>query len=164
MKRLVFAALALSTVASPAMAQGVPSPAPEQSSPGMVGPGIYVSDHERSLKFYTEGLGMTMRMRFGPKDKPDMVVGFGPNPLDAGIMLLTDKKGPVPRPITHGHGFDRIALRVADLRAINARLQAAGFAPGDIQIVHGAIQMMIVTDPDGYRIEMIDSKPAPRAK
>ena len=128
----------------------------------MVGPALYVSDHERSLKFYTEGLGMTLRMRFGPKDKPDMVVGFGANPLDAGIMLLTDKEAPAPRAITHGHGFDRIALRVADLRTINARLQAAGFAPSEIQVVHGAIQMMIVTDPDGYRIELIDSKPAPR--
>lgn len=164
MKGLTFAAFALGFAATTAMAQGAPQTAPvaTASAEGMVGPGLYVSDPERSLRFYTEGLGMTLRMRFGPKDKPDMVVGFGRNPLDAGIMLLTDKQGPQPRPIAHAHGFDRIALRVADLRAVNARLQVAGFTPGEIKVVHGAVQMMIVTDPDGYRIELIDSKPAPR--
>jgi catechol 2,3-dioxygenase-like lactoylglutathione lyase family enzyme len=131
---------------------------------GMVGPALYVSDPAKSRAFYVDGLGMTLRASFGPKDKPDMIVGFGRSMFDAGIMLLTDKEAAAPRPIQHVHGFDRIALRVADLRAINVRLQAAGFAPGNIQVVHGAVQMMMVTDPDGYRIEMIDSKPAPRAR
>ncbi|MCW1401037.1 VOC family protein [Novosphingobium sp. MW5] len=74
-----------------AAAQSAPAIAPE----GMVGPAIYVTQPERSLKFYTEGLGMKLRMRFGPKDRPDMVVGFGSNPADAGIMLVTDKTGPI---------------------------------------------------------------------
>ena len=146
----------------PAATAAAETPVAAASLGGMVGPGLYVTDPERSLRFYTQGLGMLLRMRFGTPGKPDMVVGFGPNPLDAGIMLLSDKDSTPPRRIEHGHGFDRIALRVADLREINARLQAAGFTPGKIQIVHGAIQMMIVTDPDGYRLELIDSKPAPR--
>lgn len=165
MIRLAIATLALAC-ASAVSGEAAQTP-PAQAAPsaeGMVGPALYVTDHERSLKFYTEGLGMTVRMRFGPPAKPDMVVGFGRNPLDTGIMLLTDK-GATPRgPITHGYGFDRIALRVADLRTINARMQAAGFAPGEIKVVHGAVQMMMLTDPDGYRIELIDSKPAPRAQ
>lgn len=149
-------------------AQARPAPAPAASPPpaasleGMVGPALYVTDPARSLKFYTEGLGMKMRMRFGPPDRPDMVVGFGMDPTQAGIMLITDKTAPTQPPIQHSHGFDRIALRLPDLVAVSARLRAAGFQPGEIRIVHGAIRMMMVDDPDGYRIELIDSLPPPR--
>lgn len=129
----------------------------------MVGPALYVSDHVRSLRFYTEGLGMKLRLKFGPPDKPDMVVGFGKDPMQAGIMLLTDKEGPSPRAIGHVHGFDRIAWRLPNLAGLRARLIAAGYAPGEIKIAHGSIQVMMVTDPDGYRLELIDTQPAPRA-
>jgi catechol 2,3-dioxygenase-like lactoylglutathione lyase family enzyme len=125
----------------------------------MVGPAIYVSDPARSLKFYAEGLGMKLRMRFGPPDRADMVIGFGMDPTEAGIMLLTDKEGAVQRPIQHSHGFDRIALRLPNLPAVSERLRKAGFAAGEIRTVHGSISMMMVTDPDGYRIELIDSQP-----
>lgn len=152
---VVLASAALAIAAWPAFAQPAP---PAMTLEGMVGPALYISDPDRSLKFYTEGLGMRLRMRFGPADRPDMVVGFGPNPADAGIMLITDKQGPV-RPIQHAHGFDRIALRLPDLVAVSARLRAGGFAAGEIRTVHGSVRMMMVTDPDGYRIELIDSKP-----
>jgi lactoylglutathione lyase len=155
------ASLALTLASLPAFGEPAPVAPPAAGLEGMVGPALYVSDPARSLKFYTDGLGMRLRMRFGPTDRPDMVVGFGANPADAGIMLITDKQGPI-QPIQHVHGFDRIALRLPDLVAVSARLRAAGFAAGDIRTVHGSIQMMIVTDPDGYRIELIDSKPAPK--
>ena len=154
-------AFALATM--PALAEQAPAAPPAVTLEGMVGPALYISDPARSLKFYTEGLGMRLRMRFGPPDRPDLVVGFGANPADAGIMLITDKQGPI-QPIQHVHGFDRIALRLPDLVAVSARLRAAGFAAGEIRTVHGSIQMMMVTDPDGYRIELIDSKPAPKVR
>lgn len=155
--------IALATLAvAPSAAAAEPAPAPPSVSlEGMIGPAIYVTDPARSLKFYTEGLGMRLRMRFGTPERPDTVVGFGSNPSDAGIMLITNKQGPI-QPVQHGHGFDRIALRLPDLVAVSARLRAAGFAAGEIQTVHGSIRMMMVTDPDGYRIELIDSQPAAR--
>lgn len=156
----LIAGATLGLSSAPGLGQAEPATA---SLYGIVGPGLYISDPARSLKFYTEGLGMQLRMRFGPPGRPDMVVGFGPDPMQAGIMLLTDKEGPTQRPIAHAHGFDRIALRLPDLQAVSARLRAAGFEPGEIREVHGGIaRMMMVTDPDGYRIELIDSKPAPK--
>jgi catechol 2,3-dioxygenase-like lactoylglutathione lyase family enzyme len=155
----LFAAIALAVSASPALAEPAKPAAPAAALEGMVGPALYVTDPARSLKFYVEGLGMRLRMRFGPPERPDMVVGFGANPADAGIMLITDKQGPI-QPVQHVHGFDRIALRLPDLVAVSARLRAAGFAAGEIRTVHGSIRMMMVTDPDGYRIELIDSQPA----
>ena len=154
---VVAAALALS--ASPVLAEPAKPAAPASALEGMVGPALYVTDPARSLKFYVEGLGMRLRMRFGTPERPDMVVGFGANPAHAGIMLITDKQGPV-QPVQHVHGFDRIALRLPDLVAVSARLRAAGFAAGEIRTVHGSSRMMMVIDPDGYRIELIDSQPA----
>lgn len=150
--------MAAALSAAPVQAQSAPVASSSGAMEGMVGPGLYISNPERSLKFYTEGLGMVLRMKMGD----DLIVGFGRNMMDAGLMLLKDKRSKPPR-IGHAYGFDRIAWRVNDLRAINQRLSAAGFAPGEIKVVHGAIQMMIVTDPDGYRMELIDSKPAPKA-
>lgn len=143
---------------SPAAPPPVP---PAAALEGMVGPALYVTNPDRSLKFYTEGLGMKVRMRFGPADRPDIVVGFGMDMTQTGIMLVTDKTGPI-QPVEHGHGFDRIALRLPNLAAVNDRLKAAGFAGGEIRVVHGAFNMMIVTDPDGYRMELIDSQPPAR--
>ena len=156
---LLAAALLVAGLPAGASAQ-VPA-APAISPEGMVGPALYVTDPARSLKFYTEGLGMKLRMRFGPVDRPDMVVGFGPNPAEAGIMLITDKTGPI-RPIAHAHGFDRIALRMPDLAGLAARLKGLGFKAGEVKLVHGSIRMMMVTDPDGYRLELIETpgKPA----
>ena len=161
MRRLATALTLAALAMVPAMAVAEPAAPPAASLEGMVGPALYVTDPARSLRFYTEGLGMKLRMRFGTSERPDMVVGFGANPADAGIMLITDKQGPI-RPVQHVHGFDRIALRLPDLAAVSARLRTAGFAAGEIQTVHGSIRMMMVTDPDGYRIELIDSLPTPR--
>lgn len=162
MKAIAAAALVALALAAPVAADQVkmePVASSTGAMEGMVGPGLFVSNPDRSLKFYTDGLGMVLRMKMGD----DLIVGFGRNMMDAGIMLLKDKSAK-PEKIAHAHGFDRIAWRVNDLATINARLKAAGFAPGEIKVVHGAIQMMIVTDPDGYRMELIDSKPAPKAK
>lgn len=149
----------LAEPAAPAPAVAPSAPAPRAPAlEGIVGPALYVTNPEKSLKFYRDGLGMQLRMRFGPTDRPDMLIGFGPNPMDAGIMLITDKDGPI-KPIEHVHGFDRIALRLPDLQAVSARLRAAGFEAGEIRKVHGGIWMMMVTDPDGYKFELIDSKP-----
>lgn len=156
----------LGLAAGAAIATAPPGANAEPATPavkleGMVGPALYVSDPARSLKFYTEGLGMKLRMRFGPKERPDMVVGFGTDPTEAGIMLITDKEGPI-RPVEHVHGFDRIALRLPDLAAVSQRLKKAGFEAGEIRTVHGSIRMMMVADPDGYKIELIDSQPPPK--
>ncbi len=163
MKRLGMNLLAAGLLVAglPAVANAQASAAPAISPEGMVGPALYVTDPARSLKFYTEGLGMKLRMRFGPANRPDVVVGFGPNPAEAGIMLITDKSGPI-RPIEHAHGFDRIALRMPDLAGVAARLESLGFKAGEIKVVHGSIRMMMVTDPDGYRIALIETpgKPA----
>jgi catechol 2,3-dioxygenase-like lactoylglutathione lyase family enzyme len=47
-------------------------------------------------------------------------------------------------------------LSVADAKAVEARLRSAGFAP----TVPNARNIFFVTDPDGYRYEIIQRQPA----
>lgn len=159
---LMLASIALAATTAQAHAQSAPPPA-SASAPivpnTIVGPGYYVSDMARSLRFYRDVLGMSVRLQFGPKDKPDVVVGFGSDPSKPSLMLLSDRAGAAPRPVQHGHGYSRVALLMADVHDLYARLKAAGFSPGEIRVVHGSSLMMMVDDPDGYRIEIIDSRP-----
>lgn len=152
------AAAALAIGWSSAFAQSAPAARPVMANM-IVGPGYYVSDMARSLRFYRDVLGMTVRLQFGPKDKPDVVVGFGADPSKPSLMLLSDRSGAAPRPIQHGHGYSRVAIMVADIRAVAARLKAAGFSPGEVRVVHGTSLMLMVDDPDGYKIELIGSSP-----
>jgi catechol 2,3-dioxygenase-like lactoylglutathione lyase family enzyme len=152
------AAVALAVTGSGAFAQSAPA-APPAMANTIVGPGYFVSDMARSLRFYRDCLGMSVRLQFGPKDKPDVVVGFGPDPSKPSLMLLSDREGPTPRPIQHGHGYSRVALLMADVTALSERLKAAGFSPGEIKVAHGTSRVMMVDDPDGYRIEIIDTQP-----
>lgn len=161
--KAAFAIAATLALASASMQARAQSAAPPAAVPAIantiIGPGYYVSDMARSLKFYRDVLGMTVRLQFGPKDKPDVVVGFGPDPSKPSLMLLSDRSGANPRSIQHGHGYSRVAIMVADVRALSDRLKAAGFSPGEVRVVHGTSLMLMVDDPDGYKIEIIDSSP-----
>lgn len=123
----------------------------------IVGPGYYVSDIDKSLTFYRDLLGMTVRMRFGPDDRPDVVIGYGAEMSRPSIMLLSDRQQGEPRKIQHGHGYNRLAINVTDLADLKARLTAAGFQSSEIRVVHGAFLMMMATDPDGYKIELLQA-------
>lgn len=157
----VLAAAAFSV--SVAMAQpALPAPgtAPVMQ-PTIVGPALYVSDMARSLRFYRDVLGMTVRIQFGPKDKPDVMIGFGADPSKPCVLLLSDRS-PSPRKIEHPHGFDRFVIMLEDTPALAQKLRAAGFEASLPREVHGTSTMMMVTDPDGYKVEIIDTKPVRR--
>jgi catechol 2,3-dioxygenase-like lactoylglutathione lyase family enzyme len=127
----------------------------------IIGPVLYVSDVKTSLKFYHDLLGMTVNGQFGPADRPSVSLGFGGGPAQPTLMLLSDREGPVPRKIEHGHGYDRLALLVNDLRGLQKRLRDAGYSVTDIRQIHEVRLMAMATDPDGYRIELIDSQAVP---
>jgi catechol 2,3-dioxygenase-like lactoylglutathione lyase family enzyme len=156
----------------------VPQAAAAQAPTGterdtVVGPAFYVSDLAQSLKFYREGLGMEVTMQFAadgaaldPNERartgrlaeghPNTVLSFDSDPMAPVIMLLRDGTPEGPRKIEHAHGYARVALRIAILSAISARLKAAGYEPSPIRGAHGTHQVMFVKDPDGYMVELVE--------
>jgi lactoylglutathione lyase len=120
---------------------------------------IRVGDLDRSIRFYTEVLGMRLLRR---QDYPDgnftlAFVGFGLESEQA-VIELTYNYG-VER-YEMGNGFGHIALAVADAHAACARIAERG---GTVTrpagpMKHGTTVIAFVEDPDGYKIELIERK------
>lgn len=145
-----------------ARAEAPAAPAPAKAAPrgAVIGAAVHVSDLQKSLKFYRDSLGMKVMAQFSPpgatdKSRPDTVLNFGNGPADTMLMLLSDRSAGGPRKIEHAFGFARVVLRLPDLQAVNESLRANGFAPGEIRGAHGTVTLMMLTDPDGYTVEVI---------
>jgi lactoylglutathione lyase len=121
---------------------------------------LRVGDLQRSIRFYTEVLGMQLlRTTERPDQKYDLAfVGYGRNPEHAEIELTynygVDK-------YELGSAFGHIAIGVPDVAAtcaaVREKAQALGAAitrePGPVK--GGTTFIAFITDPDGYKIELI---------
>ena len=117
---------------------------------------IRVGDLARSIRFYTEVLGMTLLRQ---QDYPDgrftlAFVGYGPETQQA-VIELTYNYG-VER-YDLGAGFGHIALAVDDAyAACDAIRQRGGKVVREAgPMKHGSTVIAFVEDPDGYKIELI---------
>ncbi len=122
---------------------------------------LRVGDMKRSVDFYTGVLGMQL---LRTTDRPDQkyslaFVGYGDESQGAVLEL------------TYNHGTDRydlgtayghIAIEVPDAAAACERIRAAG---GSVTreagpVKGGSTVIAFVQDPDGYKIELIERRPA----
>ncbi len=120
---------------------------------------LRVGNLQRSVDFYTQVLGMTLlRTSENPEYRYTLAfLGYGSNPDHAEIEL------------THNWGVDsyelgtaygHIALGVPDAYAACERIKTAG---GQVTREAGPVKggktvIAFVTDPDGYKIELIQTK------
>ena len=126
---------------------------------------LRVGQLQRSIDFYTQVLGMDLlRQTTRPEQQYDLAfVGYGGNPGQAEIEL-TYNYGVEQYEV--GSGFGHIAIGVADVAATCAALRdkaaALGGAitrePGPVK--GGNTVIAFVTDPDGYKIELIERREA----
>lgn len=117
---------------------------------------LRVGDLQRSIQFYTEVLGMQLlRTSENPEYKYSLAfVGYGSNPDHAEIELTYNHGVSSYEP---GTAFGHIALGVPDAYAACAKIKAAG---GNVTreagpVKGGSTVIAFVTDPDGYKIELI---------
>ena len=117
---------------------------------------LRVGNLQRSIDFYTQVLGMTLqRTSENPEYKYSLAfVGYGKNPEHAEIEL-TYNWG--VESYDMGSAFGHIALGVPDVVAACAKIKANGGnvtrEPGPVK--GGTTVIAFVTDPDGYKIELI---------
>jgi catechol 2,3-dioxygenase-like lactoylglutathione lyase family enzyme len=153
----VLTALCALGLAAPAFAQSTavsPAAAPTGALLGTV---IHVSDVPGSLRFYVDGLGMSVSTTLELTKVTETMLGFDADPAKPRLILLSSRTD--RQPIEHAHGFDRVVMRMTDLDATAARLRTAGFAPSPIRNVAHGYRMMTVTDPDGYEYELVQRGP-----
>ena len=117
---------------------------------------LRVGNLQRSIDFYTQVLGMKLlRTTERPEQKYSLAfVGYGTNPDHAEIEL-TYNHG-----VDHyelGTAFGHLALGVPDVHAACDAIRASGGnitrEPGPVK--GGTTVIAFVTDPDGYKIELI---------
>lgn len=120
---------------------------------------LRVGNLQRSIDFYTNVLGMTLlRTSENPEYKYTLAfVGYGKNPEHAELEL------------TYNHGVDsydlgsaygHIAIAVPDAAEACSKVRAQG---GNVTrdagpVKGGSTVIAFVTDPDGYKIELIERK------
>ena len=118
---------------------------------------LRVGDLQRSIDFYTDVMGMKLlRQSENTANNYSLAfLGYAANPEQAEIEL------------TYNHGvssydmgtaYGHIALAVPDAKAACDRIRAAG---GNVTrdagpVKGGATVIAFVTDPDGYKIELIE--------
>ena len=122
---------------------------------------LRVGDLQRSIDFYTRVLGMKLlRTTDRPEQKYSLAfVGYGSNPEHAEIEL------------TYNHGVDKyelgtafghIALGVPDVYAACDAIRRNGGnvtrEPGPVK--GGTSVIAFITDPDGYKVELIQTAKA----
>ena len=117
---------------------------------------LRVGDLQRSIDFYTQVMGMRLlRMTRRPEQQYDLAfVGYGTNPEHAELEL-TYNHGVASYEL--GSAYGHIAIGVPDAYASCDRIRAAGGSitrePGPVK--GGNTVIAFVTDPDGYKIELI---------
>ena len=102
---------------------------------------INVSDVDRSVRFYTDVLGLSQRT-----DRPDF--GFGGAWLDAGDQQVHLIEAPIPQNL--GQHF---ALLVDQLDDVVTELRGRGLTVSDPSPV-GRSRQSFVNDPDGNVVEL----------
>ncbi len=120
---------------------------------------LRVGNLQRSIDFYTQVLGMTLiRQSENPANQYSLAfVGYGRNPEHAEIEL-TYNWG--VEKYEMGTAYGHIALGVADAYEACDKIKAAG---GNVTREAGPVKggttvIAFVTDPDGYKIELIQKE------
>ena len=116
---------------------------------------IRVMDEARSLAFYAAAFGLKVAERL---DFPDFSLIYLSNAESEVELELTVNRGRTA-PYDLGDGSGHIAFSVEDIAAEHARFMAAGLNPGKlVDFAPGGTviaQFFFVSDPDGYKIEVL---------
>jgi lactoylglutathione lyase len=120
---------------------------------------LRVGDLERSLRFYTEVLGMRLLRR---KDYPEgkftlAFVGYGDESA-AAVLELTHNWGVDKYEL--GNAYGHIAIAVDDAyRACEEVKRRGGKVTREAgPMKHGTTVIAFIEDPDAYKIELIERK------
>jgi predicted enzyme related to lactoylglutathione lyase len=147
-------AVSLVAVGTAVRADEAPPPVTALS---MMASALPCSDLERSIAFYTKGLGMTLRARIdmpSGTEAPVMFAGGGP------YIVLFKPKAEGAWASAHG-SLNRIILAVPDIKALETKLIAAGYhlnAPiTEMAKYHVAVGQL--EDPDGNHLELVQRTP-----
>lgn len=119
---------------------------------------IRVTDLDKSLAFYCNGLGFEL-VRREDHEKDRFTLAFlrsKDDPVDGPLMELTHNWD--THAYNRGDAYGHMAYAVASIEAVQQRLKKHGYdlswGPG--LTPSGKTKMAFVDDPDGYEIELLE--------
>ena len=149
--------------ASPAAPLSPAAPAPISWAPGasFIGTALNVVDLDREIGFYTQALGLKVAATLPAGTRTETILNFPGNPGQATLLLMHETAPSAPRQLTHGNDFSRLVIRVVDLAALAVRLTSLGYAHGEVRSGGHGYLVLMMTDPEGYRLELVQPGPPP---
>lgn len=118
---------------------------------------IRVLDEARSVDFYGKAFGLKIADRFGFDSFTLIYLRNDEADFEVELTVNHDRS----EPYDLGNGYGHIAFAVDDLDAEHARFTSLGFNPNPVKefFREGALlaKFFFVTDPDGYKIEVLQS-------
>lgn len=136
--------------------------------------GLCVSDLDRSLRFYSDGLGFEVQERIPGGDQlgalaeveppVDMVAQFVAKDGTRLELLAWAKPGVRGQPSETRNqiGLTHLCMQVDDVEQLAARLVSfGGTVIQETRTEHSSgIKLLVVKDPDGTRVELLQLPPA----
>ena len=117
---------------------------------------VRVTDIEASLRFYRDALGLKELSRMDNQQGRFTLV-FLAAPGDESAQVELTYNWDQKKPYEIGSGFGHLAVGVPDVKEVCEHVTNAGGkvtrAPGPVKF--GTTVIAFVTDPDGYKIELI---------
>ena len=117
---------------------------------------IRVRDEARSLDFYTRAFGLEQADRFDFDGFALVYLRHPSSPFE--LELTVNKDRAVPYAL--GDGYGHLAVVVDDVDAEHVRFAREGLEAGPLRDFkhegHTLARFFFATDPDGYKIEVIE--------
>lgn len=158
MKRAIaFAAMLLITDVASATETPAQPATESATATAIIGTALNVTDLDKEMKFYVDGLGMKVLMQMGPANHRETMLGFAGNPRQPGIILMSDSTATAAKELTMGTAFSRLVIRVANLPALADKLHGLGYTVSAVRDVAQGYRMAMATDPEGFRLELVES-------
>lgn len=116
---------------------------------------IRVFDEQKSLDFYARAFGLEIADRLVFPDFALVYLRHPSSPFEVELTVNFDRRAPYAL----GDGYGHLAVVVDDLDAEHARFEREKLLPGTLRdFKHDGTTLarfFFVTDPDGYKIEVI---------
>lgn len=150
-------AMGLLTLALPqaAMAAEAPAAPAAPAEAALLGPALNVVDAERALRFYADTLGMRLAAKLDAGTKQEYILQFPGDPAASALLLMHDPSPQAPKALDQGTAWAKLVIRVADLDAVAARFDKAGYPHEAVRDTGRSHKVMFATDPDGHRLELV---------
>lgn len=148
--------LALFSGSPASVAETTPAASATEPSLGLMGVALHTQSMDELVRFYTEGLGMTLIRTIDFGSAVEKILSFGDQQRGPLIMLYQTKT-PQDDTLFQGLTRARYVLKTADIKALAARIEKAGYQPGEIR--NNAVNQMavaMVRDPDGNILEIVE--------